>query len=50
MSVRKDCRNFPDCVKHTEMTLDWTAVSCDGCPAYAKRGLVSRILGWLGLI
>ena len=30
------CKQLPECVKYSEMTLDPVAADCNGCPAHEE--------------
>lgn len=44
------CKRYEECLRYTEMTLDWTALNCKGCPAYKKSNIprsLKYLLRWL---
>jgi len=41
------CRHYNKCLRYTEMTLDWTALDCQNCPAYEKLNLLEAVKYWM---
>jgi len=41
------CKHFEGCLRYTEMTLDWTALNCEGCPAYEKLNILKAVKNWM---
>jgi len=41
------CKHYEECLRYTEMTLDSTALNCEGCPTYEKTNIYGVIKCWL---
>ncbi|WP_304328109.1 hypothetical protein [Candidatus Culexarchaeum yellowstonense] len=41
------CKHYDECLKYSEMTLDSSALNCEGCPAYEKTNIYEVIKHWL---